>query len=344
VRFRIRRLEQAAVAAVVHADGIPLSRVGNELLVCGQDAGAGGVRPFAAADVEPAPVERAGHRRDVVADAGQAVDFRADQQCRSRHFRLLRWTRVRSRDGSDGQRRCPSVGGHRPKGRDVMERLTPVYLVVDVSWSMSMDGKLAAANGILGTVAAALAREPTAARRVRLGVLDFSDDARVLLPLCDLTGDGVTLPTFSVRNGTSFSSAFTVLRGQIEADTQRLGPMAPPTVFFMSDGGPTDDEAVWRAAFEALVAHGSGPVVVPCGMDEAEAHVMGSLVHPLDGPSRSALYMMRKQARAATAITGVGQILASSVVRPGVAGGPVLLPDRTDLPPAVLRYEADEFR
>jgi uncharacterized protein YegL len=226
------------------------------------------------------------------------------------------------------------------------DRLTPVYLVVDVSWSMSRQGKLDAANQMIGAVADALRRDPLAARRVRLAVIDFSQDAQVRLPLCDLGGD-VELPRLQVRTGTSFSSAFTVVRRQIEADAARWprgrGRLGPPTVFFMSDGGPTDDESTWRTAFEALIAHESGPAVVPCGIDEAETHVMASLVHPLSGPARTALFMMAGGAAAATAITGVGEILIASLRRPGAADGRLALPDRTDLPVGVLRYEPEEF-
>jgi uncharacterized protein YegL len=224
--------------------------------------------------------------------------------------------------------------------------LAPVYLVVDVSWSMSMAGKLDAANRMIGTIADALARHRAVARQARIGVIDFSDDAQVRLPLCDLVADDVRLPRLSVRNGTSFSSAFTVLRWQIEADVTRLAidnDLLPPTVFFMSDGGPTDDETAWRTAFEALISHRSRPAVVPCGMDEAEAHVMGSLIHPPSGPDRAALFMMARDCRAAAAIASVGDIVVSSLMRVGGTDGRVVLPIGADVPAGVLRYEPEDF-
>jgi len=224
--------------------------------------------------------------------------------------------------------------------------LTPVYLVVDVSWSMSTQGKLEAANGIITAVADALRRDPAVARRVRLGLIDFSRDARVRLPLCDLTASGVELPRLRVRNGTSFSAAFATVRQQLEADTApRDGPgrLGPPTVFFMSDGEPTDDESVWRTAFHSLIAHDSRPAVVPCGIDEAETHVMGSLVHPLTGPARTALFMMADGTAAATAVTAVGEILIASLLRPGNADGRLALPGPAELPAGLRRYEPEEF-
>jgi uncharacterized protein YegL len=222
-------------------------------------------------------------------------------------------------------------------------RLTPVYLVIDVSWSMSMQGKLEAVNRMIGAIADALRGNPAVARRVRMGVIDFSHDARVRLQLCDLADPGVEPPQLQVRSGTSFSSAFTVLRQQLDADLTRRPELGPPTVFFMSDGSPTDDECAWRTAFAALVAHRSRPAVVPCGMDEAETHVMGSLIHPLAGPARTALFMMADGAAAATAITGVGEILVAALLRPGAGNGRLSLPDRADLPAGVRRHEPEEF-
>jgi uncharacterized protein YegL len=219
--------------------------------------------------------------------------------------------------------------------------LLPVYLVIDVSWSMSVEGKLAATNRMIGTVTEVLARDPELAQRVHLGIIDFSDDAQVRMPLREVTRD-VNAPQLNVRNGTSYSSAFTVVRHQIAADTARRRMLAP-TVFFMSDGGPTDDELAWRTAFQTLITHSSRPVVVPFGLDDAEAHIMGSLIHPLYGPDRAALFMMAPGARAAAAVTGVGEIVVSSLLRSGDTGGRIVLPDRRGLPPGVLRYEPEQF-
>lgn len=224
--------------------------------------------------------------------------------------------------------------------------LASVYLVVDVSWSMSTDGKLDAVNRMIRSVVDGLARERSAARRVRVAMLDFSDDARLRMPLSDPAGPGVDVPRLRVRNGTSFSSAFTTLRWQLDADAARLPPgyrLLPPTVFFISDGGPTDDEAAWRTAFAALVAHPSAPALVPCGVDEAEAHVMGSLIHPLTGPDRTALFMMARNGRPAAAITSVGELVVSSLAGSGGADGRPILPTGAAVPPGLLRMEPEQF-
>src|SRR5262245_66224432 len=61
--------------------------------------------------------------------------------------------------------------------------LLPFYLVVDVSYSM-LGPKLDAANRVVPEVADALAKNPILEDKIRFGLIDFSDDARVVLPLC----------------------------------------------------------------------------------------------------------------------------------------------------------------
>jgi uncharacterized protein YegL len=85
-------------------------------------------------------------------------------------------------------------------------KLLPFYLVVDVSYSMQ-GAKLASASRILPSVLDALASTPILADKVRFAMIDFSDDAQVRLPLCDLLDDNVTLPELSLRGSTSLLCA-----------------------------------------------------------------------------------------------------------------------------------------
>ena len=79
-----------------------------------------------------------------------------------------------------------------------------------------------------------------------MGAFDFSDDARVLVHLSDLR-DVDKIPQFSVRGGTSYAAAFRLLRQEIEKDLAQLKAdgykVYPQAVFFITDGGPTDDMA-----------------------------------------------------------------------------------------------------
>jgi uncharacterized protein YegL len=230
-------------------------------------------------------------------------------------------------------------------------RLLPFYLVIDVSWSMASDGKLDSANGIMPAIVDALARNPILSDKVRFGLIDFSDDAQVRLPLCDLLDPNLTLPGLAVRGGTSYSAAFTTLRHEIEANVAQLKAdqyvVHRPAVWFISDGEPTDDEKKWRQAFGELTSSKMYPNFIPCGVDKAVLNVMGSLIHPSSGPKQMALYMMDADFDPAKAITAMAEILISSMIASGysLAGGNTgtILPPKSSLPTGIKQYDPDDF-
>ncbi|MET7423458.1 VWA domain-containing protein [Dactylosporangium sp. NPDC005555] len=231
-------------------------------------------------------------------------------------------------------------------------KLLPFYLVIDVSWSMTQDHKLDAANRIVPALVDALARNPVLSDRVRFGLIDFADEARVRLPLCDLLAPGLQLPVLAAHGGgTSFAGAFTVLRREIEADVARLKAdryvVHRPAVWFISDGEPTDRGTIWRQAFEDLVSSPAFPNLVPCGVDRADLGVMGSLIHPSTGPKRMSLYMMEPDFSPAAAITGMQEILVSSMIQSGYGlangGTGTILPARTALPAGIRQYDPADF-
>jgi uncharacterized protein YegL len=222
------------------------------------------------------------------------------------------------------RRRAGSVGA--PPAR--MEKpvsdqgiLLPFYLVVDVSYSMS-GSKLRTANNILPEVADALAKNPILNDKIRFGLIDFSDDARVVLPLCDVSTQS-NLPGLTVRTGTNYGAAFRLLRTQTESDVAQLRmdgyKVHRPAVFFLSDGEPGDN---WKDDFDALTRYDPVtkqgfkyyPVIVPFGVEDADADVMRMLVHPR---SKSKLYMMRAGGDAAAAIKAMAEVLISSVLASG---------------------------
>lgn len=218
--------------------------------------------------------------------------------------------------------------------------LLPFYLVIDVSFSMS-GSKLDAANQILPEVTDALAINPILSDKIRFGLVDFSDDARLVLPLCDPTTLN-TLPGLAIRGGTQYGAAFRLLRSQLESDVTQLRAdgfkVHRPAVFFLSDGEPGDN---WKQDFAALTeydpATGIGfkwyPVVVPCGVESADKDIMRELVHPL---TKSKLYMMRPGGDAAAAIKAMAEVLISSVLASGQSvgqgGAGLVLPDKSQLP------------
>lgn len=229
-------------------------------------------------------------------------------------------------------------------------KLLPFYLVVDVSYSMVGD-KLDSANRMLPSIVDALARNPILSDKVRFGMIDFSDDAQVRLPLCDLLDPSLQLPGLSVRGGTSFSAAFRTLKKEIESNVAQLKAdqfvVHRPTVWFISDGAPGDAESQWRQAFSELTSSRMYPNFIPCGVDKADKNTMGSLIYPSTGTKPMAMYMMEPGFDAAQSITAVAEVLISSMLASGysLASGQsgTVLPPRSDLPNGISQFDPDDF-
>ncbi|MGW4210929.1 vWA domain-containing protein [Lentzea sp. NPDC004789] len=236
-------------------------------------------------------------------------------------------------------------------------KLLPFYVVIDVSYSM--DGEsITAANDIMPALLDALAQNPILSDKVRFCLVDFSDDARVLLPLCDILEPSLTIPGLAVRGGTSYAAAFRLLRKTIEDDVAQLKgdsySVHRPAVFFLSDGAPSDQEQEWRDAFAELTAYdrqsGIGfpmyPNFIPFGVAQADPRVLQQLIHPATGTKQMRMFMMDKGNTAAEAIRAMAEILVSSVVNSGnsMAGGSsgIVLPTTAQLPAGISTYSADD--
>lgn len=209
------------------------------------------------------------------------------------------------------------------ESRDVIGNLLPFFLVVDVSQSMSGD-RIEAVNQILPALVDALAKDPILSDKVRFGVIDFSDDATVLTPLCDLL-DQASLPAFNVRGSTAYSSAFELLKSQIQTDVDQLKAdrynVHRPTVFFMSDGAPNSADP-WQAAFgelttydpETEVGFSYYPNVIPFGIQGADPTILQQLIHPSTGKTPMKMFLTDSGANAAEAITSMAELLVKSVL------------------------------
>lgn len=228
-------------------------------------------------------------------------------------------------------------------------KLLPFYVVTDVSYSMS-GKKLDAVNDILPDIVDALAQNPILSDKVRIGLVDFSDDARVQLPLCDVLEPTLTLPHLSVRGGTSYEAAFRLLRTEIAANIKLLKvdgyQVHRPAVFFLSDGEPTDKESDWKSAFADLIGDKAYPNVIPLGVDGADGATLQKLIHPAQGEKQMQMYLMDKGEDAAQAITAMAKIMISSVIQSGhsMSQGKsgIMLPDKDDLPAGITPYTADD--
>jgi uncharacterized protein YegL len=216
------------------------------------------------------------------------------------------------------------------------------YVVADVSYSMGASGAVETLNRVLPQVADAIDANPMLGDLVRLGAMDFSDDARVVLRLGDLR-DVHTLPTFAARGRTSYAAAFRLLRQEIEKDIAQLRSdnfkVYRPAVFFITDGEPTDDDAELRAAFDALTSPDfkGRPNILPFGVGEATKESLDRWVFPRAGSKPMRSYVAKDGVDPKAAIDKVAEALLGSVIASvasvsseGESGG-FIPPDDEDL-------------
>lgn len=107
-------------------------------------------------------------------------------------------------------------------------------------------------------------------------MLGFSNDVIVHVALADLRAEAA-LPRLSVRDGTSYGAAFSVLLDRIPADVRALKregfSVHRPAVFFLSDGQPTDP-GQWEEPYRQLVDRErtpTAPNIIACGIGDARA-------------------------------------------------------------------------
>lgn len=231
---------------------------------------------------------------------------------------------------------------------DDTTKILPFYLVIDASYSMEGE-RLDEANNYLPVLTDALLENPIVNDKARFSLIDFANDARVVLPMCDLTKQ-TELPVLTARGGTSYAAAFKLLRDQIDVDVQLLKDdgfaVFRPAVFFISDGQPTDEHGVWKQAFREITEYlsetGEGnknyPNVVPFGVDEADLDTMKQLIHP---PKRSKAFMQASGATPQEALAEIAEILIATTLESGHKGG-LRLPDAGDTPEGIEIHDAYE--
>ena len=209
-------------------------------------------------------------------------------------------------------------------------QILPFYLVADASYSMSMDGKIDTLNQLLPQLRDELVRNPVVGDMVRFGLIDFSDEATVVLPLTDVRAVEV-LPVLETRGGTSYAAAFNLLKQQIESDYAQLNAdgftIKRTTAVFLSDGAPTDDEPTWRGAFDSLTRFDTEthegfrlfPNLIPIGIGDAERDVLGELRYRKEGNAAMPALFMSDGGNPAKAIAEMIPLLIRSIVNSSLA-------------------------
>lgn len=200
--------------------------------------------------------------------------------------------------------------------------LLPIYLVCDLSSSMREGGRVAALDDALTSLRDTIWANPVVSDYARIGVVGFSGDASVLLPLCDLaTAD--ELPTLTPHGLTSYAAAFRLLRKTLREDSAQLTGdgyrVWRPLVFFVSDGEPTDHPAEWHAELAALLddANPARPEIVGFAVGEARSTTLATI-------ATARCFAAGTNVAVREAIEQIGDVVIRSVVSSSLAGRPAV--------------------
>ncbi|HET9692104.1 MAG TPA: VWA domain-containing protein [Acidimicrobiales bacterium] len=190
----------------------------------------------------------------------------------------------------------------------------PFYLCLDVSASMA-GAPLDSVNEQLPLLRSAVGEDPAIAEVIRFGVVTFSDVARTVLPLADLSLVEV-IPPVGAEGRTSYAAAFEHLRRQIEDDYTAGRATGDkwyrPAVVLISDGRPTDEEARWKAAHAALVdpSWKRHPNILAFGFGQADPEVLAAVTE--GKPNRA--FIADEGSNPATLVPELMKGLISSIV------------------------------
>ena len=123
-----------------------------------------------------------------------------------------------------------------------MARRLPVYILVDVSGSMSGEKIVAVENGVQ-TLVSALNNDPQAMESTYLSVITFASNVEQLVPLTSL--GQFNMPPLSAGGMTSMGEALSFVKKCADKEVQKNTPETKgdwkPLVFLMTDGESTDN-------------------------------------------------------------------------------------------------------
>jgi uncharacterized protein YegL len=154
----------------------------------------------------------------------------------------------------------------------------PVYLVVDTSASLM--GEIDSINAGLVNLFESLEREPAVVDIIRVALIQFSTDARVVMPLTNI-GHITMIPSLEAEGTTNYTAALRLVRQLIPKDIAELRAagleILRPLMFFVTDGSPTDPD--WQVALEDLISpeFRAHPTIVAIGFGSADPNILRAI-------------------------------------------------------------------
>jgi uncharacterized protein YegL len=211
-------------------------------------------------------------------------------------------------------------------GRDG-QSVMPFYLICDVSASMWQE--MTALHAGVMRLWEAIVQSPIINAVARICVMTFSDDARVVVGLRQMSDLPEGMPKFAYENQTHYGAAFRMLAREIPRDYAELRRhghnVFRPCVYFLTDGEPSDHN--WRQALSDMLSDAgmarmrAYPIIVPFGFRDATDSTLRRLAYP-PGVGR---WYHASSSTVATALEELLGIIRFSVLESGysaVAGDP----------------------
>jgi uncharacterized protein YegL len=186
-------------------------------------------------------------------------------------------------------------GSYAAEGQMVMR----FYIICDVSGSMRHD--MPVLNEGIQKLRQSIVQNPVVDDVAHISVISFSTDARVVMPLCQMSDQ--PMPTLVTDGGvTNYGKAFGELARAIPQDAAALRvrgyKIFRPCAFFLTDGEPTDRD--WLDTFRTTLTYdkntGVGmkqyPVFIPFGFRDAQEAELRKLAYPF---SKGRYYHIKTQ-------------------------------------------------
>jgi uncharacterized protein YegL len=194
----------------------------------------------------------------------------------------------------------------------------PFYLLCDVSLSMRFE--IEALNDAVSRLWDAILTSPVLHEGTRVCIITFSDEAKVRVPLTQMSAYPGGPPDFTYEDLTNYGAAFRVLAEEIAEDYRGLQysgfDVYRPCAYFLTDGAPNDHD--WHETFTAtLTKEALGrlgmpepPIFVPFGFREAQTQILCQLAYPM----HVAKWYHSKNATIEQALDGLLGIIMNSVL------------------------------